>query len=202
MYYVYKHTAPNGKVYIGVTSRNPSLRWRNGNGYKENEFFTKAIKEYGWNNIKHEVIFTFENKETAGKKEQELIKFYKSNDFIYGYNIEMGGFTNFSHSDYTKRKISKSLTGVLNPRYGKKFPNQTRCYNYDKSKRSLSHKGQVPVNKIVIEQYDSSGNFLNEFPSMSDASKFTGISVTNICRVAKGVRKTAGNYIWKIKKIV
>jgi hypothetical protein len=27
MYTLYKHTAPNGKVYIGITSRKPESRW-------------------------------------------------------------------------------------------------------------------------------------------------------------------------------
>lgn len=32
MYSVYKHTAPNGKVYIGITGKDPEKRWLNGGG--------------------------------------------------------------------------------------------------------------------------------------------------------------------------
>lgn len=33
-YFLYKHTFPNGKVYIGITSRvNPERRWLGGRGY-------------------------------------------------------------------------------------------------------------------------------------------------------------------------
>lgn len=32
-YTVYKHTFPNGKIYIGITKQAPSKRWRNGTGY-------------------------------------------------------------------------------------------------------------------------------------------------------------------------
>ena len=42
-YCVYKHTCPNGKVYIGVTSQNPLRSWNNGNGYRGNEHFYRAI---------------------------------------------------------------------------------------------------------------------------------------------------------------
>lgn len=28
-YSVYKHTAPNGKIYIGITSMKPENRWNN-----------------------------------------------------------------------------------------------------------------------------------------------------------------------------
>ena len=26
-YYVYRHTSPSGKIYIGITFRNPKVRW-------------------------------------------------------------------------------------------------------------------------------------------------------------------------------
>lgn len=32
-YSVYVHTTPNGKRYVGMTSRDLSARWRNGLGY-------------------------------------------------------------------------------------------------------------------------------------------------------------------------
>lgn len=56
-YSVYKHTFPNGKVYIGMTSRKPKDRWHNGKGYKTQSLIHKAIQEYGWNNVKHEILF-------------------------------------------------------------------------------------------------------------------------------------------------
>ena len=47
-YTVYKHTTPNGKVYIGMTGRDPEDRWRNGAGYGQTVPFARAIKKYGW----------------------------------------------------------------------------------------------------------------------------------------------------------
>ena len=52
-YTVYKHTSPSGKVYIGVTSLRPKERWSGGAGYVKNKHFYRAIKKYGWENIKH-----------------------------------------------------------------------------------------------------------------------------------------------------
>ena len=31
---VYGHISPSGKVYVGITSQNPKVRWQNGNGNK------------------------------------------------------------------------------------------------------------------------------------------------------------------------
>lgn len=42
-YYVYKHTTPNNKVYIGITKQNPNRRWRNGHGYSDSVLFFNTI---------------------------------------------------------------------------------------------------------------------------------------------------------------
>lgn len=89
-YYVYKHTTPANKVYIGITCINPSHRWNNGKGYQL-QLFGKAVDKYGWNNIKHEILFDSLTKEEAEQKEIELIAFYKSNQKEYGYNVSSGG---------------------------------------------------------------------------------------------------------------
>lgn len=58
-YILYKHTFPNGKVYIGITSKNTAeLRWKKGRGYLTQEKMAKAIKEFGWDNIKHEILLS------------------------------------------------------------------------------------------------------------------------------------------------
>ena len=77
-YIVYKHTSPSGKVYIGVTSLRPEERWGGGAGYVKNKHFNRAIKKYGWENIKHEILFDNLSKEDAFKIEIELIKEYRS----------------------------------------------------------------------------------------------------------------------------
>lgn len=106
-YCVYKHTTPNGKVYIGQTKQSPKYRWQNGEGYR-NQIFYYAIKKYGWNNIKHEILFENLTKEEADKIEIELIDIYNSTNSKYGYNKDLGGS---SHSEETGKKISMSKMG-------------------------------------------------------------------------------------------
>ena len=67
-YTVYKHTSPSGKVYIGITGIEPEKRWRKGWGYNHNTYFINAVKKYGWDNIKHEIIDTNLTKEEAELK--------------------------------------------------------------------------------------------------------------------------------------
>ena len=79
-YTVYMHICPNDKKYIGITGRNPQYRWNKGKGYLANEYFTNAINKYGWENIKHIILYKNLTKEEAEEKEIELIAFYKSNE--------------------------------------------------------------------------------------------------------------------------
>ena len=90
---VYKHTAPNKKVYIGITKQNTEKRWQNGNGYNTQSKFWKAIKKYGWDNITHEVVAENLTEKEACELEEKLIEEYKSTDSRYGYNIYPGGNT-------------------------------------------------------------------------------------------------------------
>lgn len=85
MYYVYIHTVPNGKVYIGET-KDIKRRWNNGEGYVDNRPFYKDISVYGWNNIKHEIVAQFSDRESAVKLESILIVVLKSENEDYGYN--------------------------------------------------------------------------------------------------------------------
>lgn len=155
MYSLYKHTTPNGKIYIGITSQKPEDRWREGKGYY-NTLFYRAIKKYGWDNISHEILQTGLTKNEAEQKEIELIKAYKSNNREFGYNIENGGNCKGTHSEETKRKISQSnkgrvfseetkrkmrenhanVSGKNNPNYKKVFtPEERRAL-------SIAHKGK------------------------------------------------------------
>lgn len=107
-YAVYKHTSPNGKVYIGITSyRNPADRWHNGLGYSHNKHFTHSIKKYGWDNFTHEILYTGLTKHQAEQKEIKLIAEYQSIDRDKGYNLSLGGDSKGKHSEYSKQLMSK-----------------------------------------------------------------------------------------------
>ena len=104
---VYLHIAPNGKKYVGITSRCVNERWQNGNGYKS-QIFYRAIRKYGWDNIEHIVLFENLTKGEAEEKEKELIKKYNSNNPKFGYNRNEGGLGNKGStiSEETRKKIS------------------------------------------------------------------------------------------------
>ena len=85
VYYLYVHTVPNGKIYIGLC-KDIFKRWKNGKGYKDNKSFYKDIKRYGWNNIKHEIIDTYYSEEEATFHERLYIIMSNSENPDVGYN--------------------------------------------------------------------------------------------------------------------
>lgn len=177
MYTVYKHTTPSGKVYIGITKHKPEYRWNNGNGYRQNKHFYSAIQKYGWENIKHEILYEGLTKEQACYLEIELIAKYDATNQKHGYNHTMGGETNIlsaeslrkiseankgkHRSAETRQKISEALKGrkVENPwRKGTHLSPETRQKLSEankgkhhsaeaRKKMSESRKGRIPWNK-------------------------------------------------------
>ena len=120
-YCVYKHTTPNGLVYIGITNQEPNARWLNGRGYKKNPLFFDSILLYGWLNIKHEILFSGLSKEEACQKEIDLIKEYRSDEVEYGFNSQSGGDRGYTHNVETRKKLAEiSKERWQDPEYRKK----------------------------------------------------------------------------------
>lgn len=108
---MYKHTSPNGKIYIGITKHEPEKRWKaNGNGYRCQPVFWRAIKKYGWDNFEHEILEENLTLEEALHLESEYIKLFDSNNPKHGYNRNSGGFGNIGrvYTDEDRKKLSEA----------------------------------------------------------------------------------------------
>lgn len=123
---VYEHVFPNGKRYIGITSKRPKARWDKGRGYKSrNSPVYRAVLKYGWDNIEHNILFKDLTQEQAFEKEKELIAEYKTNITRYGpdygYNLTDGGEGALGHQvpEELKQKTRNRLLGKT----GKECPN-------------------------------------------------------------------------------
>lgn len=86
---IYRHTFPDGKVYIGKTKESPEERWGlYGRNYQNQRKVFNAILAFGWNNIKHEVLYSNLTAEEASAKEQELIMASDSVGATGNYNVQ------------------------------------------------------------------------------------------------------------------
>ena len=174
MYSIYKHTCPNGKVYIGITNQEPEKRWCNGFGYQKQSRFFSAIVKFGWDNILHEIIAQVETQQEASKIEKILITSHKSNIPEYGYNIQCG------------------------------FPAQSCLHSLDSTDISAQKPldGRGKISQKVI-QYSKDGKQIAIFNSMKEASLLTGVNHGDICSCCQGhkadgtPKHTAGGFIWK-----
>lgn len=162
---VYKHTSPSNKVYIGITC-DVKHRWRNnGEGYKGGTRIYYAIKKYGWDNFKHEILYTNLSREEACEKEIELIEKYNSTDTNYGYNLCAGGKLGPTHEE-TRRRLSAALLGhSVNPEVSRRIAEQI----------------SVPI--ICLDT-------MKEYKSVVEAAAELGVYPANISRVCVGKGKT------------
>lgn len=161
-YCVYKHTSPSGKVYIGITGKNPEDRWGNGRYYRAIPF-RNAITKYGWDNISHEILFTGLSRNEANEKEIELIALYDSTNPKRGYNVTRGGNCRFlgeNHPLYGKKRSPETIAKVVakikgrpwtenQRRASEKYYMTHKAHNYGKTasmetkeKLRQSHLGQ------------------------------------------------------------
>ncbi len=88
---MYIHIFPNGKYYVGTTSRSFEDRWDEGRGYNGQRVMRNAINRYRWENIIHVKFATGLTRKEAMNMEMLLIAKLHSNDRRYGYNVTAGG---------------------------------------------------------------------------------------------------------------
>lgn len=196
-YSVYVHTSPSGKMYVGQTSVKPEYRWNNGKGYLQKKngkyrqpAFAHAIIKYGWDNIEHEIIASNLTKEEANNFEKTLIEKLDTMNSEYGYNLREGGHDS-NISDEQKRKISETLKGNV-------ISDSTRKKLSDSMKGKLLGVNSPCAKKVV--QYDTQGNLIKIWDSISDAARELKVNPSNIsrcCSNTDNTYKTIIGYIWR-----
>lgn len=210
---LYRHITPSGKVYIGITSQNPYYRWNNGRGYfgPKNSPFKNSILKYGWDNIKHEILFTNLEEDRAKRLEIELIRHYKS--LRISLNLTTGGEgvrgiipwnkgikvpyeksnkrKGIPLSEEHKQKLRKPHGGNARWRKGSKMSEdlkeRLRLINTGR-KRPLSERLKISLNsanKCNIYELDSLGNIIRKFNSIKEAAVFYSINSSHVAKCCK-----------------
>lgn len=191
-YFVYCHkNKTNNKVYIGITN-DLNRRWRNGNGYANQQLFGNAIRKYGWDNFEHQIMESGLSFEEACNRERYYIALFKSNAYrysnpTYGYNLTDGGegfhgidrsgeknsFYGKHHSEHSKALISASRAGFKNPFYGRKLS--------DDEIERLNGPKRRPV--VCLETGET-------FVSATAVAEHVGVSHSSISNCCNGKRST------------
>lgn len=210
MGYIYKiQNKKDNKIYIGQTSRDIEIRWKEHLKKGSNcRYLSSAIKKHGINNFEFKLVcITFDD--NLDDVEIEYIKKY--NTLVpFGYNLREGG-NNSKHNEETKKKISESLknrTDIVHskPRLGKLHDEETKKKISEKLKGrkinpEIIQKIIIANRKYKIIQLDKDGNVLNYFNSCIEAGLYLGTNSKSINLCCNNHRKTAHGYIWKYEII-
>lgn len=224
--YIYKTTClSNNKIYIGQRFEKRDIEKRE-NYLGSGILLQKAIKKYGKENFKKEIIEYCDNRNHANEMEIYWIAYFNSRDLEIGYNVALGGnmvcsMLNKKHteetkvkmanwhmgkvvSQYTKEKISVHMTGLKRGKYndaqGKKISEKLSGKSKSDEHRknlSISHIGNRPGNSKYIAQIDPITNeILKVYNRGSIAAK--EVKGAGGCRhAALNHTKTAGGYRWR-----
>lgn len=113
MGFIYKLTSPSGKSYIGQTIRSIGDRFKQHvNRARLDDklgctYLNAAIKKYGFDNFKHEILLEINNK-LLDEYEIKFIDAYNTLE-PNGYNLTKGGHTT-QYSEASKQKMSETQT--------------------------------------------------------------------------------------------
>lgn len=134
---VYKTTnLVNNKVYIGKDGKN------NPNYLGSGKLLQLAIKKYGRNKFKKEILFESEDENLINQIEKLEIKKHKNRDSCY--NIAEGGTGGFTTKYYSKEEHNRWINNLSKANKNRKFSLETR------EKISQSNRGKFYGDKKTI----------------------------------------------------
>ena len=160
-YYVYKHTNKNnGKVYIGITNKDPNERWgKNGSGYA-NQYFGKVIDTEGWDNFEHEICYSNLAVDEAVWLEQMLIKDYNANSSLYGYNKSEGGEIGHVKAELLNKPVCVYEGFGEDIHYVKEFPSAKELFDSGYTEKSYKQITRCCRSSIYSKDIKRCGDYL------------------------------------------
>lgn len=168
-----------GDVY-SIKSGRTLTPWDSGNGYFRVELFDKSHKS----------------------KQVHVHRIVASAFIPNPHNLPY-----VNHKDQNKANNTASnlewCTPEYNTNYGDAISRRVKSaewyYKSDRCKKGMSAVGKSRSKQVM--QFDLFGNLIAEYPSASEASRATGIHISNIFHSCKGRTKHPSKFIWKYKEV-
>lgn len=213
--YMHEHR-DSGKKYIGITGRNPAVRWANGNGYSGNGHFYAAIQKYGWDAFRHEILYAGLSQSEAEQLEVELIAKYQTQNPDKGYNLAPGGFAP-SASTMTRQKMGEAQTRLWSTREHREKMHAARLghpVTEDTRERirqaNMGHGVSDTARQHMSQNHADVSGANNPraravvcvdtkivYPTAKEAAEACGTYKSDIAKCCKGKAKTAGGFRWR-----
>lgn len=213
----------NGKIYIGVhKTLNPNV-WDGyiGGGHyvgeslpNPNTAYEYALKKHGYKNFRQHVLFIFDDEESAYKMEESIVtlEFIKRKT---NYNTKVGG----KHGEYYDYIYQYDLNGKFVKEYlgmtmlaeeleccihslrnACQLKREFKGFYWSKEKlEQLDLSEYRELKYKVIYQFDSDGNFIQEWKNIKSICETFGISKSNILSALNKKAQAKGYYFLRDK---
>lgn len=146
---IYKLTnTVNGKLYIGKSLNFRMRRSQHKNSWKPGRpktYLSRAIKKYGWENFKVEILISDVPAEDLSNLEKSYIEVEES--FDKGYNLTKGGDGTLGHIPSKETREKKRITSTRYQSKRKQFGTITLVKAYSMERYVV--KGPRPLRKHI-----------------------------------------------------
>lgn len=175
----------DGKCYIGQ-SKHIEKRWKQhfqkGYGAVHKSSFQQAIDQYGEKGFSFEVLEEC-NPSELEKRERHYIEMFRPeyNSVFVGHEV----------GQKTRDKISKSLSGVKQPREVVEKRTASIIQRYKLRPREYFGGNKKKCAVLVDDG-------VTEFETMKELAQFLNVNVSSIRRAILGKRKVKGYEVWYV----
>jgi hypothetical protein len=197
------------EIYIGATTTSIEIRIKDHfdkANRKDGHKFQEAIATYGPDAFHWEQVDTANSINELAEKEKQYVVKYNSKE--KGYNIDSGGGFKKDVFKYNKKGnlVTKfdCLEAAAKTVGATKQSISSACLSVNKLYKGFywSYKLQEPfipgTDKRLkkVFQYTLKGEFVNEFNSVAEASRKTGVSKTSIAKVCRREYSKSNGFVW------
>lgn len=214
----------NNMQYIGQSIDIEERFYRHSLAH-DNCYFHNAVKKYGWNNFKTEILEKcLPDKKILNELEKKYIKQYNTL-MPNGYNMTIGGdsssdrekkpvkqydlqgvfiqeFSSIKEAARTLKIDSRYISAVVNKKGRKTAGNFQWCFIGEENNIKNNPKNYSGYEKIPVCQYSLSGKYIQTIESLSEAArqvKLKDVSQIKFCCENKG-NYSSGGYQWRYLK--
>lgn len=205
----------NGKIYVGKTLSSIEKRFAEHirDSRKETENHRPLYRAFNKYGIEHFHISILEECDVNCLSEREIYWIEKLQSYHYGYNVTRGGdgtilydydeIVSLIKQGYNRIEISQKIGCCPDV-----VSNVSKLYNIPILVKPNKLRQEMEKSKVAINQYTLKGEYIQSFSSVMDAARWiyengycktfnSGVR-SHIAEAARGIRKTAYKFLWKI----
>jgi len=95
--------------------------------------------------------------------------------------------------------VSSQITACCQMRFGHKTAAGYQLRYFDGNTKNIDPVGPIchPNHRVAVSQYSKDGIYVATYEGIREAAKANGMGETHVSSCCRGIRKTAGGYMWE-----